>query len=53
MRPLKGQALALRTTRQTGTLSRMVWTEQVHMAPKSDGHLIVGATVEDCGFARA
>ncbi len=50
VRPLKGQALALRTTRRTGTLSRMVWTEQVHMAPKSDGQLIVGATVEDCGF---
>lgn len=50
VRPLKGQALALRTTRQTGTLSRMVWTEQVHMAPKSDGQLIIGATVEDCGF---
>lgn len=50
VRPLKGQSLALRTTRATGTLSRMVWTEQVHMAPKSDGQLIVGATVEDCGF---
>ncbi|MGC5780403.1 glycine oxidase ThiO [Methylobacterium sp. NFXW15] len=50
VRPLKGQALALRTTRQTGTLARMVWTEQVHMAPKSDGQLIIGATVEDCGF---
>ena len=50
VRPLKGQSLALRTTARTGTLSHMVWTEQVHMAPKSDGHLIVGATVEDCGF---
>jgi glycine oxidase len=50
VRPLKGQSLALRTTARTGTLSRMVWTEQVHMAPKSDGQLIVGATVEDCGF---
>nr|WP_310350176.1 glycine oxidase ThiO [Methylobacterium sp. BE186] len=50
VRPLKGQSLALRTTRRTGTLSGMVWTEQVHLAPKSDGHLIVGATVEDCGF---
>ncbi|WP_370693805.1 glycine oxidase ThiO [Methylobacterium sp. NEAU K] len=50
VRPLKGQALALRTTVRTGTLNRMVWTEQVHMAPKSDGQLIVGATVEDCGF---
>ena len=50
VRPLKGQSLALRTTRRTGTLSHMVWTEQVHMAPKGDGGLIVGATVEDCGF---
>ncbi len=50
VRPLKGQSLALRTTPRTGTLGRMIWTEQVHMAPKSDGQLIVGATVEDCGF---
>ena len=50
VRPLKGQSLALRTTARTGTLGRMIWTEQVHMAPKSDGHLVVGATVEDCGF---
>ncbi|SDA19442.1 glycine oxidase [Methylobacterium sp. UNC378MF] len=50
VRPLKGQSVALRTTARTGTLARMVWTEQVHMAPKSDGQLIVGATVEDCGF---
>ncbi|MBD8908856.1 glycine oxidase ThiO [Methylorubrum zatmanii] len=50
VRPLKGQSLALRTTKRTGTLSRMVWSESVHMAPKGDGHLIVGATVEDCGF---
>ncbi|WP_431311007.1 glycine oxidase ThiO [Methylobacterium nigriterrae] len=50
VRPIKGQSLALRTTRRTGTLGHMVWTEQIHMAPKGDGHLIVGATVEDCGF---
>ncbi len=50
VRPIKGQALSLKTTARTGTLSRMVWTEQVHMAPKGDGDLIVGATVEDCGF---
>ncbi len=48
LRPLKGQALALRST--PGTLSRIVWTEQVHLAPKTDGRLIVGATMEDAGF---
>ncbi len=50
LRPLKGQALALRTTRETGSLSHVVWTEQIHLAPKSDGRLIVGATMEDAGF---
>jgi glycine oxidase len=50
LRPLKGQALALRTTRQTGSLSHIVWTEQVHLAPKADGRLIVGATMEEAGF---
>jgi formate-dependent nitrite reductase membrane component NrfD len=28
----------------------VIWTEQVHMAPKSGGRLIVGATVEEVGF---
>jgi glycine oxidase len=50
VRPLKGQALAVRTTQDTGTLAHIVWTEQIHMAPKGDGRLIVGATVEERGF---
>jgi glycine oxidase len=50
VRPLKGQSLALRTTPDTGTLAAIVWTEQIHLAPKSDGRLIVGATVEERGF---
>ncbi len=50
VRPLKGQALAVRTTGDTGTLAHIVWTEQIHMAPKSDGRMIVGATVEERGF---
>src|SRR3984893_10244093 len=50
VRPLKGQALAVRTTLDTGTLAHIVWTEQIHMAPKGDGRLIVGATVEERGF---
>ncbi len=53
VRPLKGQALAVRATTDTGTLSHIVWTEQIHMAPKSDGRLVVGATVEERGFDAA
>jgi glycine oxidase len=53
LRPLKGQALALKATKQTSMLSRVVWTEQIHLAPKSDGRLIVGSTMEDAGFNAA
>ena len=53
MRPLRGQAMSLITTRQTGTLSHVVWTEQIHLAPKRNGRLVVGATVEDMGFHAA
>lgn len=50
VRPLKGQSLVLRTTARSGGLSHVVWTEQVHLAPKSDGQLVVGATMEESGF---
>jgi glycine oxidase len=53
VRPLKGQALAVKTTPDAGTLGHVVWTEQIHMAPKGDGRLIVGATVEERGFDEA
>ncbi len=53
VRPLKGQALALRASGRTGIPTHVVWTEQVHLAPKAGGRLIVGATVEECGFDRA
>jgi glycine oxidase len=48
VRPLKGQALALRPA--SPALAHVVWTEQIHLAPKGDGRLIVGATMEECGF---
>jgi len=50
VRPLKGQSLALRARQSALATSHIVWTEQVHIAPKADGRLIVGATVEECGF---
>lgn len=50
VRPLKGQALSLRTTPETGNLGHVVWTGEIHMAPKGDGRLIVGATMEERGF---
>ena len=60
LRPLKGQSLALRMRPAPGRagarhtpglpIDHVVWTAEVHLAPKSDGRLIVGATVEEAGF---
>jgi glycine oxidase len=53
VRPLKGQALALCSRSPAELISHVVWTEHVHLAPKAHGRLIVGATVEECGFDAA
>ena len=60
LRPLKGQSLALRARPVRGRagaggnlglpIEHVVWTAEVHLAPKADGRLIVGATVEEAGF---
>ncbi|HLH91806.1 MAG TPA: glycine oxidase ThiO [Xanthobacteraceae bacterium] len=53
VRPLKGQALCLRANARTGLPTHVVWSEQVHLAPKAGGRVVVGSTVEECGFDRA
>ena len=51
VRPLRGQSVSMRSpANQPPLLRHVIWTEQVHMAPKSGGRLIVGATVEEVGF---
>ena len=55
LRPLKGQSMALRSRPQFGRnqplpVEHVVWTSEVHIAPKADGRMIVGATVEEAGF---
>jgi glycine oxidase len=50
VRPLRGQSMALRMDPRMPALTHVVWTDQIHMAPKGDGRLIVGATVEERGF---
>lgn len=55
LRPLKGQSMALRTRPLFGRaqplpVNHVVWTAEVHIAPKSDGRMIVGATMEEAGF---
>lgn len=49
VRPVRGQILALRA----GTdppFRHTIFTREVYLVPRSDGRLIVGATVEEAGF---
>jgi glycine oxidase len=50
VRPIKGQMLALQMDPQAPLLRHVVWLPRVYLAPRLDGRLIVGATVEERGF---
>jgi glycine oxidase len=49
VRPRKGQILALKPTRND-LIEQVVVGPDVYLVPRSDGRVIVGATVEDVGF---
>ncbi len=48
--PMKGQLLSLQMDVRQPLLKHVMWTPQVYLVPRSDGRLIVGATLEDKGF---
>ena len=50
VRPVKGQILTLRGNPDRPVCQRIVASERVYLVPRSDGRLIVGATVEERGF---
>ncbi len=49
-RPVKGQMLAVAMPRGAPLLSHVVWGPAVYLVPRSDGRLLIGATVEEKGF---
>ena len=53
VRPLKGQMLALQMDPAAPLIGRMVWTPDCYLVPRSDGRLLLGATVEEMGFDTA
>jgi glycine oxidase len=53
VRPVKGQMLALRMDPAAPLLSHVLWAPGAYLAPRRDGRLIVGATVEEKGFDAA
>jgi glycine oxidase len=50
VRPVKGQTLALRMDPAAPLLTHVLWAPGAYLAPRRDGRLIVGATVEEKGF---
>ncbi len=50
VRPVKGQMLAVAMPRGAPLLSHVVWGPAVYLVPRSDGRLLIGATVEEKGF---
>jgi glycine oxidase len=49
VRPVKGQMLSLVAPRKD-ILKHVVRTAEVYLVPRSDGRILVGATVEEAGF---
>jgi len=52
VRPVKGQVVELRGDPDDPACSRILGSERVYIAPRPDGRLILGATVEEMGFDR-
>lgn len=52
VRPVKGQILAV-TAPAPDFLTHVIRTPDCYFAPKSDGRVVVGATMEEMGFDRA
>lgn len=50
VRPLKGQALALRMDPAAPLIEHVLWVPKGYLVPRNDGRLLVGATVEERGF---
>jgi glycine oxidase len=51
VRPVKGQILRLRDPAGPGLLQRAVRFDGGYMVPRADGRYVLGATVEERGFA--
>ena len=48
--PIKGQMLCLQMDPETPLVRHVMWGEGVYLVPRTDGRLVIGATMEDAGF---
>lgn len=50
VRPIKGQLIALQMDPAAPLIRHVLWLPRAYLAPRLDGRLIIGATVEERGF---
>jgi glycine oxidase len=50
VRPIKGQMLALQMDPAAPLIRHVLWLPRAYLAPRLDGRLVIGATVEERGF---
>jgi glycine oxidase len=50
VRPVKGQMLAVQMDPAAPLIRHVLWAAKAYMAPRADGRLLIGATVEERGF---
>lgn len=48
IRPIRGQMLLFKLA--PGTLKTILYRQGLYVIPRLDGHILVGSTLEDCGF---
>ncbi len=48
--PIKGQMLCLQMDPEAPLVRHVMWGEGVYLVPRTDGRLVIGATMEDAGF---
>jgi glycine oxidase len=53
VRPIKGQVVTLHMDASAPLLSHVVWAPGCYLVPRTDGRLLIGATVEEKGFDTA
>jgi glycine oxidase len=50
VRPIKGQVIALRMDPASPLINHVIWAPGIYLAPRRDGRLLIGATVEEKAF---
>jgi glycine oxidase len=50
VRPVKGQMIAVQMPSNAALIEHVVWGPDVYLVPRSDGRILIGATVEEQGF---